>query len=71
VSRYRICKSGQTWQLYRWYGLKSEWYGPVMESSSWRAVAWVATGDPKYRIAGAALWPVKQDYARQPGTGDM
>lgn len=40
--RYVIRKVGRVWRLYR----DGAW---AAESSHWKTVAWVATGDPAYR----------------------
>lgn len=56
-TRYRIRKTGRTWKLYHRHGPNGGWHGPVMESSYWQNVAWVATGDPRYRMLGYILCP--------------
>jgi hypothetical protein len=53
--RYRIRKTGRTWKLYHFHRPNGGWHGPVMESSYWRNVAWVATGDPRYQMPGFVL----------------
>jgi hypothetical protein len=57
LPRYLIRKSGRTWKLYERHGANGVWHGPVMESSYWENVAWLATKDPTYRIPGFILWP--------------
>ena len=56
-TRYKIRKTGRTWKLYHRDGWNGDWHGPVMESSRWENVAWVATKDPTYRMPGFILWP--------------
>jgi hypothetical protein len=55
--RYKIRKSNRTWKLYHFHAPNGGWHGPVMESSHWRNVAWVATGDPTHRVPNFILWP--------------
>jgi hypothetical protein len=54
---FKIRKTGRTWKLYHRHRWNGDWHGPVAESSHWRNIVWVATGEPSYRMPGFIRLP--------------